>query len=203
MENLSPPILHAFSDMRSVFFCCHPISFCRICCLIERLVVLYLLGTGRNLTALLTQRPQAVAIIKGSDVYPQIRGTIRFYQTRCGVLVAAELCGLPASAQTCERAVFGFHIHSGNHCSGNGREVFSEAMAHYNPDTCPHPSHAGDLPPLFGNDGYAWSAFLTNRFSVKEIIGRSLIVHAQPDDFTTQPSGNAGEKIACGQITAE
>ncbi len=71
---------------------------------------------------------------------------------------------------------------------------------HYNPGGCEHPRHAGDLPPLFGNDGAAVSLFLTSRFSVEDVIGKTVIIHDSPDDFTTGPSGNAGEKIACGVI---
>ena len=41
---------------------------------------------------------------------------------------------------------------------------------------------------------------LTDRFSVSDILGRTLVIHISPDDFTTQPSGNSGKKIACGQI---
>ena len=73
-------------------------------------------------------------------------------------------------------------------------------MKHYNPHGCDHPYHAGDLPPLFETSGLALSAFLTDRFTVDEVIGRTVIIHDQPDDFTTQPSGNSGTKIACGVI---
>ena len=44
---------------------------------------------------------------------------------------------------------------------------------------------------------------LINKFTVNEIIGRTVIIHSQPDDFTTQPSGNSGKKIACGEITEQ
>ena len=56
------------------------------------------------------------------------------------------------------------------------------------------------MPPLFINDGYAFMIFLTDRFKVDEIIGRTVIIHSMPDDFTTQPSGNSGMKIACGVV---
>ena len=49
-------------------------------------------------------------------------------------------------------------------------------------------------------NGYAFSACLTDRFSVHEIIGRMVVLHSSPDDFSTQPSGNAGAKIVCGEI---
>ena len=79
-------------------------------------------------------------------------------------------------------------------------DPFSATMAHYNPAKCNHPFHAGDLPPLFGNHGYAFSIFLINRFLLSEVLGKTVIIHGNPDDFTTQPSGNAGEKLACGGI---
>lgn len=56
------------------------------------------------------------------------------------------------------------------------------------------------MPPLFGNNGYAFSIFLTNRFCVCEIIGRTVIIHLHPDDFHSQPSGALETKIACGLI---
>ena len=110
--------------------------------------------------------------------------------------------GLPTSADKCKSPIFAFHIHAGESCTGNSEDPFANALTHYNPNDCSHPFHVGDLPPLFGNNGYAFLAFITNRFSVKEIIGKTIIVHSSFDDFSTQPSGNAGEKIACGQIVA-
>ncbi|MDD7215163.1 MAG: superoxide dismutase family protein [Anaerovoracaceae bacterium] len=85
-------------------------------------------------------------------------------------------------------------------CSGTKENPFEDAHGHFNPDCCDHPHHAGDLPPLLGNRGYALQIFLTGRFCVSEIIGKTVIIHADPDDFTSQPSGNSGKMIACGQI---
>ncbi len=154
----------------------------------------------RNFAAMLMQQPHASAELKGSTAYPNIHGIARFYQTRNGVLIAAEISGLPHSHGACQHPVFGFHIHDGSECMGDLHDPFSGAMAHYNPADCEHPFHAGDLPPLFCNHGYAFSVFLTDRFSLSEVIGKTVIIHGNPDDFTTQPSGNAGEKLACGMI---
>lgn len=153
-----------------------------------------------SLPSILRGKAQATADIKGSESYPGISGTVRFYQTRAGVIVCAEICGLPQNGSSCCERIFGFHIHQGNNCRGNMDDPFAEVMSHYNPDGCEHPYHAGDLPPLFGNNGLAVSLFLTNRFSVDEVTGRTVIIHDSPDDFTTQPSGNSGTKIACGVI---
>jgi len=152
------------------------------------------------LSSLLRCRPQAAAKIAGSESCPGLSGTMRFYQTGEGVIALAEVSGLPRSDFSCHEGVFGFHIHEGTGCSGNIDDPLADAMSHYDPKGCRHPHHAGDLPPLFGNDGYALSLFLTNRFTVDEVIGRTVIIHDRPDDFTTQPSGGSGTKIACGII---
>jgi len=153
-----------------------------------------------SLLSLLRGRPQAEASIAGSESCPGILGTVRFYQTRKGVVVLAEISGLPHSELPCHDRVFGFHIHKGADCGGTMDDPFADVMSHYDPHGCEHPYHAGDLPPLFGNNGFALSLFLTRRFSVDEVIGRTVIIHDLPDDFTTQPSGRSGTKIACGVI---
>lgn len=151
---------------------------------------------------MLMQPSHASTVMRGSAAYKNICGIVRFYRTNNGVLVAAEINGLPYSQGNCRQPVFGFHIHDGNRCEGDMHDSFSGAMSHYNPADCMHPFHAGDLPPLFGNHGYAFSTFLTDRFSLSQVIGRAVIIHGNPDDFTAQPSGNAGEKLACGVVTA-
>lgn len=150
--------------------------------------------------SVLRRRPDARAVISGSPEYPELHGTVRFYQTMQVVLVAAEVSGLPQGTEPCAQQFFGFHIHSGERCSGTEEEPFADADGHYNPDGCPHPNHRGDLPPLLGNRGRALQVFLTDYFRVREVLGRTVIVHAGADDFTSQPSGNAGKMIACGEI---
>ena len=147
------------------------------------------------------RRADAVAFINGSPDFPKIKGRVLFYQLRNGVVVRADVTDLPKGTGDCDKPIFAFHIHSGGECSGNKTDPFANADGHYNPENCPHPYHAGDLSPLFGVNGKAFSAFLTDRFNVREVLGRTVIIHLKPDDFMTQPSGNAGEKIACGIIT--
>ncbi len=156
------------------------------------------------LRQLAAEQPDAVARIKGSPSYPSISGTVELRQTQAGVLVTASIGGLPESgAQQCSSAVFALHIHTGTSCTGTTDMPFADAQGHYDPNRCPHPFHAGDLAPLFASGGYAWYTFLSGRFHVRDVIGRTVIVHRQPDDFTTQPSGNSGAMIACGVIRQE
>lgn len=161
-----------------------------------------MLNSGKFMSYLsfFLKNPDAEAEIRGSKDYPEIEGNTYFYQTEKGVIVGTEISGLPTENNICKSPVFGFHIHEGDECSGNATDPFANVMSHYNPHSCPRPFHSGDLPPLFGNKGYAFSVFLTDRFTVNEIIGKTIIIHSAPDDFTTQPSGNAGTKIACGII---
>lgn len=143
----------------------------------------------------------AKAIIKGGKKYPNINGVVTFKQTKNGIIVTAKINNLPHTNINCNNRIFGFHIHTGTSCTGNSEDEFSNALGHYNPTNCKHPHHAGDMPPLFENNGYAYLSFLTNRFKVKDIIGKAVIIHSKPDDFTTDPSGNSGERIACGIIS--
>lgn len=124
-------------------------------------------------------------------------GTVTFYPYGRDTLIVAEISGLPHDDTLCASDIFAFHIHEGSSCGGTD---FADTGGHFNPDDCPHPYHAGDLPPLFSCSGHAFMAVCTNRFRVSDIIGRTVVIHSRPDDFTTQPSGNAGTKIACGVI---
>jgi Cu-Zn family superoxide dismutase len=104
----------------------------------------------------------------------------------------------------------GFHIHEAGDCSsGDGMST----KDHFNPHGKPHgppasgERHAGDLPALkAGKDGRAKLDVTVDIITVRpgpaSIIGRGLIVHADPDDYKTQPTGNAGARIACGVIKA-
>ncbi len=133
-------------------------------------------------------RPGAVATMVGD----MVRGTVKFYQQPGSVLVVADISGLPR-----QDGFYGFHIHEGLSCTGIG---FADTKSHFNPTGKEHPFHAGDLPPLLGCNGKAFLAVKTDRFSIHDVIGRTVVIHSGPDDFTTQPAGNAGKKIACGVI---
>jgi len=104
----------------------------------------------------------------------------------------------------------GFHIHEVGDCSsGDGMST----KGHFNPQGKPHGNpaagerHAGDLPALKADKSGrakldATVDLITLTPGPSSIIGRGLIIHADPDDYKTQPTGNAGARIACGVIRA-
>ncbi|HUL95348.1 MAG TPA: superoxide dismutase family protein [Usitatibacter sp.] len=134
---------------------------------------------------------------KGSSV----RGTVTFTQAGSVVHVKAEVTGLAPNSE------HGFHIHDKGDCSsGDGMS----AAGHFNPTGKPHgpqsgEHHAGDMPSLVADSyGNASASFDLHGVSVggsdPDIVGRGLIVHKDPDDFRTQPTGNSGARLACGVI---
>lgn len=132
----------------------------------------------------------AIACIRGEG---NIRGVVKFYPVNCGTLVASEITGLPENMS----GFFAMHIHNGSSCGG---EEFSGTEGHYDPNGTGHPRHAGDLPLLLSQDGRAMQASETNRFNVWEIIGKTVVIHSESDDYRTQPAGAPGRKLACGVI---
>jgi Cu-Zn family superoxide dismutase len=139
-------------------------------------------------------KPNAVAHIKGSFKHPGIRGKVEFRKADKGTLVSARVYGLPT--QKNGDSVFAFHIHSGESCAGTIAEPFSASGGHYNPGNTEHPYHAGDMPELFAQNGFALSNFYTERFTPRQVIGRTVIIH----EHSENDKRGFGEKIACGVI---
>ncbi|MCX4320050.1 MAG: superoxide dismutase family protein [Lachnospiraceae bacterium] len=143
--------------------------------------------------------PQAVSQINGSSRVAPLQGFVRFFAVpQGGVLIETNLSGLPRGEGAPENRFYGFHIHEKGDCSEN----FTKTGDHYNPEGREHPMHAGDLIPLMSKDGNAWMVFYDGKLEIPQIVGRSVVVHSMPDDFTSQPSGNSGDKIGCGVIFA-
>lgn len=144
--------------------------------------------------------PDAYAEIKGNKNYSKTHGKAYFYGMYKGTLVVTEIYGLPNTEEKENGNFYGFHIHEGVKCTGNTEDSFKNTGEHYNPEKTAHPKHRGDLPPILANDGVSWSAVYTERFYPEDVVGRTVVIHDMADDFKTQPSGNAGKKIACGEI---
>ena len=136
---------------------------------------------------------------KGSGV----RGTVTFTQHGDKVVVNARLAGLRPGAEE------GFHVHEKGDCSsGDGMS----AGGHFNPAGKPHGDarsgtehHVGDMPNLKADaNGIANATFEVSGMSIgagaSDIVGKGLIVHRDSDDYTSQPAGNAGPRVACAVI---
>jgi superoxide dismutase, Cu-Zn family len=147
--------------------------------------------------------PRATAALqptKGNKAF----GEATFEQVGDKVRVVVFAQNLPPDRE------LGFHIHEAGDCSsGDGMS----AKGHFNPHGKPHghpqsaERHAGDLPSLkVGKDGRAKLDVTVDAISIGkgpgDIVGRGLIIHAQADDYKTQPTGNAGARVACGVIKA-
>lgn len=144
--------------------------------------------------------PQATATLqptKGNAT----SGSLTFVEHGGHVMVSGQVSGLKPGQE------HGFHVHEVGDCSsGDGMST----KGHFNPDGKPHgpqhaAHHAGDMPALKANaQGVAKVDFHLNGVTLKpgttSLAGRGLIVHISPDDYTTQPTGNSGARIACGVI---
>ena len=148
-----------------------------------------------------TPTPRASAQLQSTIGNPT-SGSVTFVQVGSKVLVSGEVRGLKPNAE------HGFHVHEKGDCSsGDGMST----GGHFNPAGAPHGSHgagahhAGDLPNLKANAaGVAKFSFESGMIAVgsgvADVIGKGLIVHRDPDDYKTQPTGNAGPRLACAVI---
>jgi superoxide dismutase, Cu-Zn family len=129
-------------------------------------------------------------------------GSVTFTNNGAQTQLTASISGAPPSA------MLGFHIHMNAACGADGME----AGGHWNPEMVDHgqwessPHHLGDLGNLETDaSGAASFQLATDAWSIgsgasDDIVNHAVVVHAMADDFTTQPTGNAGGRIACGVI---
>jgi len=156
-------------------------------------LVLVSCRSGRGAMAMASINPSEGNTAKGS-VHLQDQGD-------GSAEVVIDLTGVPPG-------VHGFHVHEKGDCGNNGQN----AGGHFNPNSMVHGApdaqshHAGD----FGNvtadaNGEVHTRFMTHSVTVKEgatsAVGHAIVLHANPDDLVTQPTGNAGGRIACGVVT--
>jgi Cu-Zn family superoxide dismutase len=130
------------------------------------------------------------------------RGTVALQATPHGVLLRVQLRGLPPGPH-------GFHIHAVGKCEP---PAFDSAGPHYSPRRARHGflhqdgAHEGDLPNLHVPDSgaidveFAADGAMLNDGGLLDADGTSIVVHANADDYMTDPSGNSGARIACGVI---
>lgn len=128
-----------------------------------------------------------------------VSGKVVFTPIRGQVLVTASVTGLKPNSE------HGFHIHEKGDCSAPDG---TSAGGHFNPAAAAHARHAGDFPNLKADAaGNAIFRIETGAISLSsgaanDVIGRAVVIHANPDDYASQPAGNSGARVACGVIKA-
>lgn len=150
-----------------------------------------------------TSTAQEARVALASASGSRVSGTLTLVPLPGGVHVRGEIGGLPANGR------FGFHVHEKGDCSAVDA---TSAGGHFNPAGAAHgrvgtaTHHGGDMDNLASNaegvaraDAHLHGVTLGGG-AANDIAGRAVIVHADPDDYKSQPTGNAGARVACGVI---
>lgn len=150
-------------------------------------------------TSGIEKRAAAVAMLNPT-AGNSTRGTVYFVPVKDGVRVVAHVTGLTPGKH-------GFHVHEKGDCSAPDG---TSAGGHFNPEKAQHGGphstarHAGDFGNITANEaGVAHYDSVDHHLKlegISSVIGKAVIVHAQEDDLKTQPTGNAGARVACGVI---
>jgi superoxide dismutase, Cu-Zn family len=166
-----------------------------------------LAGLGFLVGCSMPARPPVQASAQLMDRNGKTVGTATFREAAGGVIVNVEVNGLSAGLHA-------VHVHAVGKCEG---PAFTSAGGHFNPLQrkhglkSPDGPHAGDLPNMYvAKDGSGRFEALTDNMTLKtgdpssvfDSDGSALVIHAGVDDYTTDPTGNAGDRAACGVIAA-
>src|SRR5690625_3351056 len=153
------------------------------------------------------QVSRAYAAIQGSEYPTRLRGYVVFTDLPNGTEVTVEVSGLPyyepARGDQAPIGPRGLPIHENGDCEvGDESDPFQGAGGQWNPTKHPLGNQPGYFPVLFSNNGYARMSFFTNKFKAQDVVDKSIIIHLNPDDYRSQPSGDSGKRIGCGVIKA-
>lgn len=163
-------------------------------------------GTEAGMTEpVATAERMAIAVLSPTEGN-EARGQLQFALVDGNIHITGEVTGLSAGGE------HGFHVHEAGDCSAPDA---TSAGGHFNPEDSEHgragqgEHHAGDSDNLMANDeGVAqvdrWLHGATlGDGGAADIVGKGVIVHADADDYVSQPTGDAGDRLACGVIEAQ
>lgn len=168
-------------------------------CITNALTVLSIAVLGACATSMSGPSASASLAAKSGST---VSGTVVFSEAAGKLRVEATVAGLTPGEH-------GFHVHEAGDCSAPDA---TSAKGHFNPAGKSHghhgssERHGGDLPNLVANaQGEARYSTEVSGLSLNGpngVVGRSVVIHADPDDYKSQPAGNSGKRIACGAIAA-
>lgn len=146
--------------------------------------------------------PAMTANLQGAPSDTDFSGTVTLTPDGTGVRVVADLSGVDTDGP------HAIHVHENGQCDHDeaGGKHFTSAGSHFNPagaeHACPpaEPRHAGDLGNVEISGGSGRLELTVNNVTADQLAGKAIILHAKQDDCKTQPTGDAGDRLACGVV---
>jgi Cu-Zn family superoxide dismutase len=142
--------------------------------------------------------------LQGAPADSDFAGTLTITPEGNGVRIVADVAGVDKDGK------HGLHVHENGMCehhpAGDAAKPFSTAGGHFNPGGAAHacpptdPRHAGDLGNIEVSGGKGHLELFVANLTLDQLMGKAIILHGGEDDCTTQPTGNSGDRIACGVV---
>lgn len=152
-----------------------------------------------------TPAAQAMTVsLQGDPADTDFAGTVSITPEGTGVRIVADVAGVDTDGK------HGIHVHENGMCDheGEGGKHFTSAGGHFNPANTEHacpptdPRHAGDLGNIEVSGGKGHLELSVTNLTADQLHGKAIILHAGEDDCKTQPTGNSGDRLACGVVPA-